>query len=250
MSALPKYRQGDPARFDFRISNGLGSFLEPDWDDPDLRVEFYDSQGVLRFTAAKTSDPALASASDSQGVYLYVEGIHLENFSVGICDAHLYCQVNNDQVLPYPTVIEAFQVILDTGSEPVYTTAAKVKNELPAELPGQLTDQILEQYIYDASRKIDAVLAGLYSIPFPGIEQNPKTPALIERLCRKLAVSDSLIFLGTLNQMELKPLLEERAMTELDRLRKGELMIAGYQPTLSVYQGRLLQEEETKDYLD
>ncbi len=250
MSALPKYRQMDYARFDFRISNGLGSYLEPDWDDPGLGVEFYDSQGILRFTANQTSSPPLVSGSDRQGIFLALEGINLENFALGVCDARLSCRVNAEQVLPCPTVMEAFQVIPDSGTEPVYTTASKVKSELPAEIPAQLTDPVIEQYIFDASRKIDAGLSGLYPTPFPGIEQNPATPGLIERLCRKLALSESLIFLGTLNQMELNPLLEERAMAELDRIRKGELRIAGFEPNLSVYQGMILPEENTGDYLD
>ena len=158
MSALPKYRQMDYARFDFRISNGLGSYLEPDWDDPGLGVEFYDSQGILRFTANQTSSPPLVSGSDRQGIFLALEGINLENFALGVCDARLSCRVNAEQVLPCPTVMEAFQVIPDSGTEPVYTTASKVKSELPAEIPAQLTDPVSEQDIFDASRALGSLV--------------------------------------------------------------------------------------------
>ena len=45
MSVLRKYLQGDKGRFYFRISDGLGNYLKPDWDDPDLKVEFFDAGG-------------------------------------------------------------------------------------------------------------------------------------------------------------------------------------------------------------
>jgi phage gp36-like protein len=250
MSVLPKYQQGGQARFSFRIANGLGSFCEPDWEEPDLRVEFYDGAGGLKFTATKTNSPALAAAGDAQGAFLYVEGIELSDFSLGICDAHIYGKVNGEQVFPYPTVLEAFEVIAGTGAEPVYSITEKVKAELPSELPSQLTDSIIAQYLHDASRRIDAALAESYPTPFPGIEQDPATPAMIERLCRKLAIADCLIFMGTANEMEIKPLLEERAMAELERLRKGELALPHYEAPLSVYQGAIYREEYPGDTLD
>lgn len=243
MSVIPNYSQGSQARFDFRISNGLGSFCEPDWDDPDLRVEFFDSAGGLKFSATKTSNPPLEKADDREGIFLFIEGISLQNFSPGVADAHIYCRLNGEEVLPYPTIMEAFQVILGSGSEPVYSSAEKVRAELPAELPAELTDGVIEQYIYDASRRIDAVAISSYKVPFPGIEENPGTPALIERLCRKLAVIDCLIFLGTLNEMNINLPLEERVMRELMELKRGELRIAGYEASLSFYQGSIYQEE-------
>jgi len=250
MSSIPKYVQGDFGRFDFRISDGLGSYLEPDWDDPYLKVEFYDGQGVLRFTSTKTSNPGLGVSEDASGKFIFVQGIGLSEFAPGICDAHIYCKVNGSEVLPYPTIIPAFQVISGTGAEPVYTTVEKVKSELPDDIPDQLTDLVIEQYIYDASRRIDAFLYGFYAVPFPGIEESPRTPALIERICRKLAVSDALIFLGTFNQMELNPASEQRMIEELERLRKGDLQIPGYDGPLSVYQGWIYQEDYPGEVLD
>lgn len=247
MNLLPKYLSSDTGQFDFRIYDGLGSYLEPDWEDPALKVEFYDSSGALKFSATKNSQPPLTSAQDAQGVFLLVAGIKLESFASGVVFARIYCKVNNTEVVPYPTIMPAFQVISGLGSEPVYTLVEKVKAELPREIPSQLTDQIVEQFIYDASRRIDAFLLGFYPVPFPGIEQSPQTPAVIERLCRKLALADCLFFLGTANQIELQIPSEEKIIAELNRLRKGEVQLPGFEPASSVYQGLLYQEEFSLD---
>jgi len=250
MSVLPKYAQGDQARFSFRIANGMGSYCEPDPEDPDLRVEFRDGEGTLKFTATKTSSPALASGEDAQGVFLYVEGIELAEFALGTCDAHVYAQVSGEPVLPYPTILEAFEVIAGAGAGPVYSLLDKVKAELPSAIPAELTDAVIMQYLYDASRRIDAALAEAYATPFPGIEEDPPTPALLERLCRKLALADCLVFLGASNALELSPAVEDKTLAELERLRKGELTLAGYAPALSLYQGALYQEDYPGEVLD
>jgi len=247
MSILCKYLQGDKARFDFRISDGLGNFIEPDWDDPGLKVEFYDGAGTLRLTATKTSSPALASAEDASGKFLYVQDIPLLDFSAGLASARIYCQVAGAQVFPYPAVIEAFEVVAGGGAEPAYTTVTKVRNELPLENPAQLTDAMIEQFIYDSSRRIDAFLYGYYQVPFPAVEQNPPTPALIERLARKIAVNDCLVFLGLANQTELKTAIEEQALLELDRLQRGELRLAGNDLPVAVYQGQIFQDDPQED---
>jgi len=241
--SLARYFQDDKARFDFRIWDGMGSYLEPDWQDENLRVEFYDSENTLRFTATVQSTPRLSSALDEEGKFVYVDGILLEEFSLGLCSAKIYCLVNGAEVFPYPTVVEAFQVVSGTGIEPVYSLVSKVRTELPSNIPAELTDFIIEQYIYDASRRIDFFLYGYYSVPFPGIEQSPATPALIERICRKLALADSLVFLGMVNQAELNSSLEEQALAELERLRKGEIRLSGYHPPSSVYLGKIYQED-------
>jgi len=251
MSGLCKYVQGDKARFDFRIADGLGNFVEPDWDDPGLKVEFCDGEGTLRFEASKTSSPPLTPASDNLGPFLDVEGIELGDFSLGVASAKIYAKVSGVAVLPEPTIMEAFEVVAGTGLEPVYTTISQVRNELPLDVPAQLTDAAIAQYVYDASRRIDAMLYGYYPVPFPGIEQNPRTPALIERLARKLTIADCLVFLGILNQTELKTPIEEQALSELERLRKGELRLPGNNPPLSVYQGEIFQDEPAQsDMLD
>ena len=249
MSALARYSAQDKARFDFRIYDGMGEYITPDWDDPDLKVEFYDANNELKFTASASSNPALGTAEDELGAFIYVEGIDLSDFASGVCTAHIYCKVSGAKVFPYPTVIEAFEVVAGVGTEPVYTTISKVKQELPAELPSELTDEIISQYIYDASRRIDAFLNGYYAVPFADINKNPSTPALIERLCRKLAINDCLIFLGTINQIDVKPALEEWVIKELERLRKGEIRLSGYQAYLSVYQGELCSDESSSPCL-
>jgi len=243
MTILCRYAQGDKARFDFRISDGMGNLVEPDWDDPNLRVEIFDSAGTLRATATKNGSPSLAASADSHGKFLYTEEIGLNDFSLGVAAAKIYCRVSAAEVLPYPTVLEAFEVVAGTGSEPSYTTVDRVRSELPPDLPSQLNDAAIERYIQDAGRRIDAFLYGYYQVPLPGIEENPKTPALIERLARKLAVADCLVFLGIVNQSELKSSIEEQALQELDRLRKGELRLLGCNPPVSVYQGEIFQGE-------
>jgi len=247
MSVICKYFQGDKARFDFRICDGLGSHVEPDWNDPNLKVEFYDGSQTLKFTATPSSSPALAVSQDGEGKFLYVDGVDLGDFSLGICTAKIYCTVSGLPVLPWPTIIEAFLVVSGTGSEPGYTTVSLVRNELPSDTPDQLADPVVEQFIYDASRRIDAFLYDYYSVPFPGIEQNPKTPALIERIARKLSVADCLVFLGMVNQAELKSTIEEQALLELTRLRKGELCLPGHNPPVAVYQGGIYQEGSGSD---
>jgi len=251
MSLLPRYYQQDYARFDFRIHDALGGYVAPDWDDENLKVEFYDSGGELRFTATTTSNPALSQGEDYEGIFIYVDGIALSDFSLGVASAKIYCQVQGAEVFPYPTVIEAFEVVEGVGEEPVYTTISRVRAELPGSAPSELTDSIIQQYIYDASRKIDAYLYGYYSLPFAGIEENPSTPALIEQICRKLALNDCLVFLGMLNQIELKPVLEERAIRQLEELRAGRVRLSGYQSLLPVYQGQISSDLENQpDILD
>lgn len=251
MSVLCKYAQGDKARFDFRIADGLGNFVEPDWEDPGLKVEFWDAKGTMRFQAGKTSSPPLTLASDRYGPFVAIEGIELADFSLGVASARIFCKVSGNAVLPQPTIIEAFEVVAGTGLEPAYTNITRVRNELPLDVPSQLSDAAVSQFIHDASRKIDAALHGYYELPFPGIEENPCTPALIERLARKLALADCLAFLGVLNQAEFKSQFEEQALSELERLRKGELRLSGNHPPLSVYQGDIFQDEpDQADMLD
>jgi hypothetical protein len=242
MSVICKYIQGDKARFDFRIYNGLGGYLEPDWNDPNLKVEFYDGSQTLKFTATTSSTPALAASEDAAGKFLFVDGMDLEDFALGLCTAKIYCAVSGAQVLPCPAIVEAFLVMSGTGSEPGYTTVSLVRNELPSDTPDQMTDTVVGQFIYDASRRIDAFLYDYYSVPFPGMEQSPKTPAVIERIARKLSVADCLVFLGMVNQAELKSTIEEQALLELSRLRKGELSLPGHNPPVAVYQGGIYQE--------
>ena len=64
MNTLPKYMKGDNGRFDFRVPDGLGHWVYPDWDDPNLKVEFYDSASALRATATVGGDPALTQGND------------------------------------------------------------------------------------------------------------------------------------------------------------------------------------------
>ena len=66
---------------------------------------------------------------------------------------------------------------------------------------------------------------------------------------RMIAVAEAFDAMTT-DRVYRPALSQERAMAELDRIRKGELRIAGFEPNLSVYQGMILPEENTGDYLD
>jgi hypothetical protein len=109
-AVIPNYYQSTLANFDFMIDNGV---RWPDWNS-NLKVEFYDSQGTLRFTATITSSPALSRETDADGnYYIMVEGISLTSFSTGAAEAWVYADVSGDQAVPYPTKLPAFTVTAD-----------------------------------------------------------------------------------------------------------------------------------------
>ena len=242
--ALPQYQQNEPGRFDFRVPDNMGNYLYPDWDDPALKVEFRDSTGVLRFTAATASSPALSQGEDSEGDYVFVEGIDLSAFALGNVEARIYCRVAAAEVIPYPTRMVVFEVIPAQGLDPLYTTTERVQAELPGDLPVELSTAVIASFIADQSRRIDAFLRAFYPVPFPGIGDNPPAPALIERICRRLAAADCLRFLGRTGREEEPAGLEALALADLEALTPRErsvprLRLPGYAGPVPVYQGDL-----------
>lgn len=250
MSFLPQYRAGDPGRFDFRVPDNLGNYLYPDWDDPELRVEFWDAQGNMQFCAAVDSDPALTQRQDTEGAYVSVDGIELTSFALGNVEARIYCRVNGAEVQPYPTCLIAFEVIPAGAPGPLYTTAERVRAELPGDLPDALSDEVLIGFIADQSRRIDAYLQTCYAVPFSGIGEDPPTPAVIERICRRLAVAEGLRFLGRDEQPESPAAGADSAWAELSALlpqerRSPRLRLPGYRGPRAVYPGRLIRDDES-----
>ncbi len=192
--SVPCYQQGYTAFFDYWIDEGLNF---PDWDES-CYVEFRDSEDQLKFTATSISTPALIKAVDGNGnKFVYVQGIDLSDFALGNVEAGVYAKVEGVNIEPHPTLIPAaFTVVPAIGQAPLYTTVDRVIDELPGSLPESLSTEKLTRYIYDAARYIDAHLASVYSVPFAGIGDATPTPALIERICRKLAAHDCLSFIG------------------------------------------------------
>jgi hypothetical protein len=246
--ALPQYQQNESGRFDFRVPDGLGEYIYLDWDDENLKVEFRDSGGTLRFTATTSSNPALTKESDDQGCYHSVEGIDLSEFEVGNVEASIYGKVNGAQVEPYPTVIVAFEVIPGYGEEPLYTTAERVKEELPDDLPDELTDSLITQYIADQSRKIDAYLRTCYLVPFNGIGDSPPTPEMVEQVCRKLALHECLLFMARDNRVTEESPFAREAFSSLEKMipQNGKaplIRLEGYTGPRPVYSGEILRQD-------
>lgn len=254
--SLPQYQPGEPGRFDFRVPDNLGNYLYPDWDDPALKVEFRDSFGALRFTATTGSSPALAQGQDTEGYYVTVEGMDLTSFALGNVEASIYCQVNGEEVQPYPTVLVAFEVIAAVSAEPLYTTTERVREELPGDLPAELSTTVVAGFIADQSRRIDAYLRTCYAVPFPGIGDSPPTPALIERICRRLAAADCLRFLGRSAREGQPAAWDTEALAELESLvprdrQAPRLRLPGCLGPAPVYQGDLIRGDESPgDLLD
>jgi hypothetical protein len=246
--ALPQYQQNEAGRFDFRVPDGLGNYVYLDWDDPDLKVEFRDSQGTLRFTATTSSSPALTKGSDDQGYYHYVEGIDLSEFALGNVEACIYGKVNAAEVEPYPTIIVAFEVISSFGEEPLYTTADRVKAELPEDLPDNLTDALITRYIADQSRNLDAYLRTCYMVPFPGIGDNPPTPELVEQICRKLTLHECLLFLARDNRVTEESPFAKEALSNLGKMiplngKAPLIRLEGYLGPLPGYSAEISRQD-------
>lgn len=255
MNTLPQYRKGDPARFDFRVPDGLGHFVWPDPDDPELKVEFYDADGTLRFMATLNSSPALTEGDDYDetlnpegGKFMAVEGMDLSAFALGAAEAWVYAKVDQVSVRPYPSVLAAFEVLAGTAAGPLYTTAELVREEVPGSWPEAITDEKILLAIADASRQIDAALATCYATPFPDIGDEPATPALLETICRKLAAIQCQKWMGRLNAADEQE-LNLAARAELENLIPGEegaprLRLPEYFGPVAVYQGEIFRGDE------
>jgi hypothetical protein len=262
MNSLPRYQKSEPGRFDFRIPDGLGHYVFPDWDDPDLKVELRDAMGTLQLTATIVSAPALIQDDDYDetsfpegGPFVAVENVDLSGFALGAAEARVYAKVDGAPVLPCPTVLTAFEVVADLEIGPLYSTVERVRAEVPGVWPGDVTDLLVAMAIAEAGRMIDARLCVSYDVPFPGYNEEPSTPALVESICRRLAARQCLEWMGRLNAAgEAGP--DKKAMEDLERLAPddGEAPVTrlpGWRGPLPLYRGDLFREDlaEVDDYL-
>ncbi len=250
MNSLPEYIKGGMARFDFRVPDGLGNFVYPDWDDPDLKVEIEDSGGTIRLTADISSTPPLEQGDDYNettkpdgGYFVAIENIDTSAFSLGTVQARIYAKVDNADILPYPTIMTAFAVITAAASGPLYTTIESVQKEVPGKWPETITDEMVMRAVADSSRKIDAFLKICYDTPFPDIADSPSPPAPVEMISRKLAAYQCLEWLGMVNAV-FEESLNQRALSDLMRLVPSDgktpmVRLDGYKGPLAAYQGIL-----------
>jgi hypothetical protein len=255
MNTLPKYMKGDNGRFDFRVPDGLGHWVYPDWDDPGLKVEFYDADNNLKATATVGGDLALTQGDDYDennnpdgGKFVAVEGIDLADFALGVAEAWVYAKVSSVQVMPYPTVIAAFEVVASAAEGPLYTTVDRVKAEIPGSWPESVTDEMVMLAVADASRKIDAFLRTCYDTPFPDINDDPETPAVLETICRKLAAYQCLLWMGRVNAAG-ECNLKQIAMSELMRLAPSQgktpmVRLPGYRGPVAAYRGDIARSDD------
>ncbi|MFO8056105.1 MAG: phage protein Gp36 family protein [bacterium] len=262
MNSLVRYAKSSKARFDFRVPDGHGHWVYPDWDDPGLKVEFYDSEGTLQFTATAGSDPALVQGDDYHedyhpggGKFVEVSGLDLAGFALGTANAHVYAKVSGTEVSPCPSIIAAFEVVADAPAGPCYAEVSAVKQEMPGAWPASVTDEMVARAIASASRRIDAYLETSYQVPFADINADPPAPALVELICRKLAAYQCLEWMGRANAAD-QAALENKALQELEKLAPKDgkvptVRLAGYQGPLPFYQGKLEDPNSNgEDYFD
>lgn len=255
MNTLPRYMQGDKGRFDFRVPDGLGNWSYPDWADPGLKVEFYDADGLLKFTATTSSDPALVQGDDFDeslnpdgGAFVAVEELVLAGFALGTAEAWVYAKVSGVSVLPYPTVLAAFEVVADAVSGPLYSTVNRVREEVPGAWPQAVTDEMVTRAIADAGRKMDAFLGTCYDTPFADIGDDPPTPSVVETICRKLSAYQCMEWMGKVNAVSEND-LKQRALSDLMRLVPSEgktpfVRLAGYRGPVAAYCGDLSRSDD------
>ncbi len=255
MNTLPRYAQGATARFDFRVPDGIGHWVYPDWDDVDLKVEFHDSGNTLRATATVAGEPALTQGDDHDennhpdgGAYVMIEGLDLADFALGVTEARVYAKVDDVEVLPYPSVVAAFEVVAGVGEGPLYSTVERVQTEVPGAWPDSITEEMITLAIHDAGRMIDAFLQTCYQTPFADVADVPATPASIENICRKLAAHQCMEWMGRVNAADEKN-LGTKAMALLLELAPTDgktptVRLEGYQAPLATYRGDLTRSDD------
>jgi hypothetical protein len=251
MNSLPEYIKGGMARFDFRVPDGLGDYVYPDWDAPDLKVEFVDSGGTTRLTVTTSSTPPLQKGDDYDetarphgGPFVAVENIDTSSFDLGSVQARIYAKVEGGEVLPCPTIMTAFEIITAVAAGPLYTTLENVKKEVPGKWPTSITDDMVMRAIADSSRKIDAFLKICYETPFPDISDSTPPPAPVELITRKMAAYQCLEWMGMVNA-SFEESLNQRALSDLMRLvpsggNTPMVRLDGYKGPIAAYQGTLL----------
>lgn len=165
--------------------------------DTAISIALYDSGGTLRATYTNATTPSVDKITGgTPDPHYKLASIPLTGYTHGLVRAVVTATVGGDPVVPNPFEIDAaFEVIADGGA--LYTTAAKVKEQIPFDKPTELTDDIITGYIEDVGRWIDAKCKkGGYTVPFPAITDTPATPRLVSHMTREGAVELCMMFMG------------------------------------------------------
>lgn len=255
MNTLPVYGKGDKARFDFRVPDGMGRWVLPDWDDPGLKVEFHDADDELRFIAAVASDPPLVAGDDHHeslnpqgGPFVAVEGLDLADYALGVVEARVYARVSGIEVHPWPSILAAFEVIAGVAAGPLYCGVEAVKLEAPGSWPEAVSEEMIVRAVAEASREVDAALMTSYHTPFADCREEPPTPPLISMIARKLAAYQCMVWMGRVNAT-IEENLRVRPRGELARLVSFEGRapldrLSGWRGPVEVYRGDLARSDD------
>jgi hypothetical protein len=163
---VKNYSADDFGFYAFRYKNLLQVVVAPDLD-ANLYWEFRDYAGVLRFTATTTSDPALTVGSDAQGDYVYVQGIPLTAFALGLAEVRLYGNVGGVPTIPLPIYKTAF--LVSEGYSGYAASLAQVR--AIANLPADFDSTAIAVFLPAARRRlkswvgVDAYLDALLPTP-------------------------------------------------------------------------------------
>lgn len=111
MRTPAQFSRRDSGYYDVRFADPSGQGIEV---DPDLRIEFRDSTGTLRFIATTTSTPPIQMGTDTMGPFYFVVGLDLTNWAYGAVRAESFATVNGTPFSRYPLIEEpAFTVVAD-----------------------------------------------------------------------------------------------------------------------------------------
>ena len=143
---MRQYAQDDYGYFAVNFYDDLGAAVIPDWN-ASLYFEFYDSAGVLQFTATTGSTPALQAGAD----YVYLENLPLTAFALGVVTARVYAQSGGVDFEPTPLVASAFEVVATFGMTDLLRELLKID--------GNAEDALLLTLIQSAADYAEQYLA-------------------------------------------------------------------------------------------
>lgn len=107
---MREFEIGQTGYYSIVFYDPSGLAIYPDWDS-NLKIEFYDSSGTLRFTATISSSPSLTKETDNEGrKYVGVSGIDLTGWDTGVVLANTYASFDGENIYPYPTSEYAFEI--------------------------------------------------------------------------------------------------------------------------------------------
>jgi len=122
-----------------RYRNAAGVIVLPDLD-ANLYWEFRDSAGVLQFTATTISTPAITAGVDAEGAFVYVDGIDLTAYAIGIVEMRAYANVAAVPVVPSPELAYPFELVADDSLVIQLRTLLHLDDDTQDVLLAQLID--------------------------------------------------------------------------------------------------------------